>query len=254
MAASRLAYREVADRLREQILDGQFHAGERLPSEAELCGLYGVSRSTVREALRMLSSQRLVKTSRGVGGGSQVARLEPGDVMELLHDGICMLARSDQATVAELLEARDLLEIPAARLAALRGTPEQLERLRETIPATTGDIEHDRIFEVNRGFHEVLLEMAGNRLIQVVTEPLFSVMQVRYLRDMAGPVYWEDVLADHQTILGAVAAGDGGGAARAMADHLAHMRLTYETLDSDGVGQTAPAPPPVCWGEVPVKR
>src|SRR5690606_41473079 len=76
----RAAYRQVADQLREQILTGTLPSGTRLPSEAELTGLFGVSRSTVREALRLLASQHLIDRSeerrvgksRGLGGREMV--------------------------------------------------------------------------------------------------------------------------------------------------------------------------------------
>ncbi|MBO0684496.1 MAG: winged helix-turn-helix transcriptional regulator, partial [Candidatus Dormibacteraeota bacterium] len=60
MPPSRVAYLQVADQLRERILTGKLVAGERLPSEAELCEQFGVSRSTIREALRILSSRHLL--------------------------------------------------------------------------------------------------------------------------------------------------------------------------------------------------
>ena len=231
VTAPRVAYQEVASQLREQILAGDLSAGDRLPTEAELCGKFGVSRSTIREALRMLSSQGLVMTSRGVGGGSSIAQLEHQDISDMLRDSIVLLTRSEGASVAELLEARDLLEVPAARLAAARRTPEQLDRLRETIPASLDKLDPGRIFQVNRSFHDVILDMTGNRLLHVVTEPLFSVMQSRFLRDRANRAFWGEVMADHAAILDAVAEGDAERAGSEMAAHLAHLRTTYEAID-----------------------
>lgn len=232
VAAPRVAYLEVANRLRDQILAGELSAGDRLPTEAELCERFGVSRSTIREALRMLSSQRLVTTSRGVGGGSSVAAIRHDDVTEMLRDSIVLLGHTQGATVAELLEARELLEVPAARLAAARRSEEQLERLRASLPRSLKSVDIRQIFEVNRSFHDILLESAGNRLLRVVTEPLFSVMQTRFLRDRAGLDFWERVMREHATILEAVEAGDPERAGREMAHHLVHLRATYESIDS----------------------
>ncbi|HKF75817.1 MAG TPA: FCD domain-containing protein [Candidatus Dormibacteraeota bacterium] len=232
MPGQRVAYLEVATRLREQILAGELSAGDRLPTEAELCERFGVGRSTIREALRMLSSQRLVTTSRGVGGGSSVAQIRHGDVSDMLRDRIVLLTHGAGATVAELLEARELLEVPAARLAATRRSPEQVERLRATIPESLGRVDRRQIFEVNRSFHDVLLELAGNRLLRVVTEPLFTVMQTRFLRDRAGEDFWVRVMHEHGAILAAVEAGDAERAGREMAEHLVHLRSTYEAIDS----------------------
>ena len=123
---------------------------------------------------------------------------------------------------------------PARRsfpVAAARRTPEQLERLRETIPASLDKVDPGRIFEVNRSFHDVILDMTGNRLLHVVTEPLFSVMQTRFLRDRANRAFWGEVMADHAAILDAVADGDAERAGSEMAAHLAHLRTTYEAID-----------------------
>ena len=68
------AYQLLADSLRTQITSGRLRPGERLPTEPQLCVRSGVSRSTVREALRLLTSQHLIVTTRGVTGGSYVAR------------------------------------------------------------------------------------------------------------------------------------------------------------------------------------
>src|SRR5690349_832064 len=101
------------------VLSGRPRDG-RLPSETELSIKFGVSRSTVREAIRTLASQGLVYTVRGVNGGLRVARPKPTDVSDLLSANLTLLTLSDGCSVAELLEARELLEIPAAKLAATR--------------------------------------------------------------------------------------------------------------------------------------
>ena len=71
------AYRLLADDLRAQITSGRLVPGDRLPTEPQLCQRSGVSRSTVREALRLLASQHLIVTTRGVSGGSFVAHPSP---------------------------------------------------------------------------------------------------------------------------------------------------------------------------------
>ena len=167
----RLAYREVADRLRSMILKGGLRARHRLPTENEMCDQFGVSRRTVREALRMLSSQGLLATSRGVGGGSTVARIHHQDVTEMLKVSVALLSRSDGLTVASLLEARELLEVPAARLAAAKRTDEELELIRRIIPRSLRGINASQIYPVNKAFHEALLDAAHNRLLHAMTEP-----------------------------------------------------------------------------------
>jgi DNA-binding FadR family transcriptional regulator len=226
-----IAYQIVAQALRHEIISGQLGVGDRLPSEAELCEHFGVSRSTIREALRMLTSQRLISTVRGQGGGSTVASLDHDEVTDMLADAIHLLTNGEGASVAELLEARELLEAPTARLAATRRTEGQLQRLRATIPASLDGLPARKIFQFNRAFHDELLEMAHNRLLGVVTEPLSTVVERRFHREKADQTFWTRVMGDHLSILKAVEAGDGDLAARRMVEHLAHMRRVYQSID-----------------------
>src|SRR6476620_9810146 len=128
------AYGRVALRLRDEIEDGRRPRGARLPNEVVLAEQFGVSRATVREALRVLATQSLIRTSKGAGGGSYVTLPSVNGVSEYVQSSISLLADADDVTLEELLEARELLEVPAARLAAERRTEEELERLRDAIP------------------------------------------------------------------------------------------------------------------------
>lgn len=223
------AYRQVADRLRELVLSGELQPGERLPSETDLSTMFDVSRSTVREALRVLSSTDLITTRRGVTGGSFIAHPAPGDVAEYLEMSFNLLTGTQVVTVSELLEARALLEVPAARLAAERHDPDDLRRLTEAL-----EEEHAAItdsFEGRRRFHERMLEASGNGLLSMLTQPLFTTLRSRFLRDRVPQAFWEQVIEDHQDIHEQISQGDGPGAAEAMAAHLNRLRDTYERID-----------------------
>ena len=104
--------------LQELIVKGTLTVGERLPAEGVMAAQFGVSRSTIREALRGLSSQRLVHTKRGVSGGTFVAEPSSEHVHTYLETTIGLLSGADVVSVDEILEARELFEVPAARLAA----------------------------------------------------------------------------------------------------------------------------------------
>jgi GntR family transcriptional regulator, transcriptional repressor for pyruvate dehydrogenase complex len=223
--------RQIAELLRERILGGQLAVGERLPSEAELAEEFGVNRGTVREALRMLSSRLLLTTRRGVGGGSQVAQIDPDRIAQLMEDSILQLTRSEGCTIVELLEAREMLEVPGARLAAGRRTGPQLERLRAALPSSLEEESLARVWELNQRFHEVVLELADNRLLPILAQPVFHVIRTRFLRDRATMGFWRRVNVDHAAILAAIEAGDADQAGAEMADHLAHLRATYELID-----------------------
>jgi len=129
----RKAYEQVNDQLRELIVSGELAPGERLPNEAVLAREFGVSRATVREALRILTAQNLIRTTKGAGGGSYVTLPTVDHISEFLRGNLNLLSESDHVTLEEFLELRELIEVPAARLAAERASTSDVDRLRDTI-------------------------------------------------------------------------------------------------------------------------
>ena len=228
----RPAYEVLAAALREQIMSGELKPGDRLPVEPDLSAQHNVSRSTVREALRVLSSQHLITTTRGVVGGSFIAHPQPDQISGYLETGISLMTLFEGITVDRLLEVRDMLEVPAAGLAAIRHEPAQLDELRATL-FDPGGIPTDGLFTRNRNFHEALLRMARNPLLEVVTQPVFRVLGERFLREAAPKRFWVQVDTDHRAILAAVAAGDQAQASAAMHDHLGRLRTVYTRIDKE---------------------
>ena len=122
MRRVRKAYEQVYDQLRDWIMRGELSRGARLPNEAVLAREFGVSRGTVREALRVLAAQNLIRTAKGAGGGSFVTLPTVDHISTFLHANISLLSESDDVTLREFLEARELLEVFAARRCAERRT------------------------------------------------------------------------------------------------------------------------------------
>lgn len=219
------AYQQVAEQLRELILGGSLKPGDRLPSETRLTEMFGVSRSTVREALRALASRDLVVTTRGQSGGTFVARTESGRVSDYLEASIGLMS-GDGLSVTEIIEARELLEIPAAGLAAGRRTEEQVTRLREAVESE-GPGGRPGTFTEHRHFHALVLEAAGNRLLAMVAQPIYGVLQGRLTRPDLGAGVWDEVEGDHERIADRIIAGDPPGAEAAMREHLERLRGVY---------------------------
>jgi DNA-binding FadR family transcriptional regulator len=210
----RPAYQLLADELREEILEGRHRPGDRLPGEAELSATRGVSRSTVREAMRLLEAQQFVVTTRGTTGGSFVVHPRPGRIENELGTSLDLLVAHSSLTVDQILEARELLEVPAAGLAARRRSESDLGELGACIEEGREGAER---------FHLVLLRASGNPLVEVMTRPLFAVQRNRMVRDRAPAAFWEIVEADHRRILDLVRAGDAEGVQEAMRAHLRNL-------------------------------
>jgi GntR family transcriptional repressor for pyruvate dehydrogenase complex len=231
VARIRPAYQQVADQLRELIVGGSLSPGDRLPVESELTAMFGVSRSTIREALRLLGSQDLINTRRGVTGGTFVSETDASEISEFLETRLGLLTGYELISAEELLEARQLLEVPAARLAAHRRSQTQIEAMRAAIDLERGESERGRRFTHHYHFHSALLDAAGNRLVTVMTVPIFRVIRARFIQS-APSGFLQEVDSDHELILERVAAEDAEGAAKAMAEHLQRLRTTYSRADA----------------------
>jgi GntR family transcriptional regulator, transcriptional repressor for pyruvate dehydrogenase complex len=226
------AYDRLATRIREQILSGELSPGDRLPAESALSAHYQVSRNTVREALRSLASQGLIAIKRGVTGGAFVATLSPAQVSDALQMSLTVLADREHVSVPQLLEVREILEVPAAELAALRRTDDDLISIHETLFDQTS-MPPAQVFAASQEFHARLVRAAHNPLLALVAGPVFRVLEERFLRDRAPGRFWGDVDHGHREILGYLDAHDQAGAREAARAHLRSLRGTYERMDRE---------------------
>jgi DNA-binding FadR family transcriptional regulator len=147
----------IAADLRRQILQGGLRAGTQLPGHRELAGVYSVSVGSVREAISMLVSARLVETRAGRG-----TYVVDGDGLSQGSVGPPL----DRRAVEELVEAREVIEVELAALAAERASPEQLARLAAAAERLEAAASSPRAYgDADVEFHLVLAEAAGNRYL-----------------------------------------------------------------------------------------
>jgi GntR family transcriptional repressor for pyruvate dehydrogenase complex len=236
----RKAYEQVYDQLRELIMRGELERGQRLPGEAALAREFGVSRGTVREALRLLAAQNLIRTAKGAGGGSFVTLPTAGHVSEVFQANIRLLSESREVSAEEMLEARELLETFAARMAARRRGADDLDRMRACILEDPVDFGTERQHLQNTAFHTALLEASGNTLLAIAGQPVFEILQTNMRRREIERATLARVNDDHRRILAAVESGDSNAAEQRMREHLAMLRETYVRLwKHDGESQPA---------------
>ncbi len=216
------AYQVLANELRADITSGRLQPGDRLPPEPELCVQTVVSRSTVREALRLLASQHLIVTTRGVTGGSFVSHPDAEQLADGLAAGFTLLANSAVVGLADLLELRRTLEVPAAGLAAARRTDEQLNEIRGTLfdPATD-DV--DTILAAHPQFHSAVARATGNPLFELVVRPLYHVAYGEDVIETLPDGYWSRIDADHRRLLDCLVAGDVELATKVATEHLDYI-------------------------------
>lgn len=220
------AFEQVADQLRELIASGILAPGQRLPTETTLAAQFGVSRATVREALRLLSAHNLVRTAKGVGGGSYVNVPTVERVSELLSSNLSLMGV--ELSLDALLEARELLEVPAAGLAANRRTQDDIEALQRAIPEAPLTLSVEEQFVHNREFHFRLVEAAGNPILSIAAQPIFIVLQTHLRRARLTDAAHRHINEEHREIASALESRDAMAAEDAMRRHLASLRPGYE--------------------------
>jgi DNA-binding FadR family transcriptional regulator len=229
----RKAYEQVYDQLRELIVRGELKRGDRLPGEIVLASQFGVSRGTVREALRALAAHNLVRTAKGATGGTFVTLPTVDHISAFLQANIALLSEANDVTLEEFLEVRRLLEVFAARQCALRGTADDVERLRQTV-VEPGGLAVEEQFRHNRNFHGAVLDGAGNTLLRIAAQPIFSILQTNLTREALNSHFAQRVDSDHRAILQAIEHGDGDAAAAEMDGHLRYLSRTYKTMWTSG--------------------
>ena len=165
---------QVADELRRLIIGGELEDGSLLGHEPELIERFGVSRPSLREALRILEAEGLISVVRGVRGGVVVHR--PDHMQAARSAAFVLQARN--VPLADVFEARTIIEPAAVRLVAQsRGHKTAAKRLRVLIAAQEEVIDDPAAFgEANARFHERLVDMAGNQTLTIVAEMLNEVV------------------------------------------------------------------------------
>ena len=204
---------EVVERLQREIMDGRCPAGTTLPSEGSLGQQFGVSRTVMREAMRILASKGLIEVSQG--RAARVREADPGIVVESIGT---FLGRNPQSPLA-LLEVRRPLETEVAGLAAMRATPEQIAALRESNERLAAAQNLDGQVAADMEFHKCLAEATGNPVFLLLQRTLAQLMK-DYLTGTMNRIGSRRAIRSHTPIIKAIERGDAEEARRSMAEHL----------------------------------
>jgi GntR family transcriptional regulator, transcriptional repressor for pyruvate dehydrogenase complex len=168
----------VAGRIRRQIVLGELQEGDALPSETALMGEFDISRPTLREAFRILESEGLISVRRGARGGARVQ--VPSEDVAARSAGLVLQHRG--VTLADVLEARVVVEAPAARtLAKRRDRATSADELAKVLESIDTSAEPERFGE----FNARMIELAGNQTLVLLTsmlEYIYRAATVHYVR------------------------------------------------------------------------
>ena len=231
-------FQDVVEQIEEAIVSGQLQAGDRLPPERELKETLKTSRSTLREALRVLEQKGLIEIRLGKGGGAVVKAITSDQISQSLG----LLIRSQQVTLRQLAEFRERFEGDIAALAASKAANADFSALDDMLTEARRCTEGGEVFfkdflEADKQIHLFLAQLTDNPIyISILQTVHANIRQYfnRYLK-MAGPEM-EENLADLVDVVAAVKKGRAE-AARILAQ--AHVRRfnSYMEAHREALGQ-----------------
>lgn len=227
------ASEQIALQIRQYLEQEDLRPGDRIGTEAELALEFGVSRPTLREALRLLSASHLIRVGRGRAGGIFVARTPNEGMGRNVSESIALMLAAETVSMPQLLDARMSLEVPLAGRAAVNADATVVGRLEAAIRDAEGQQPGSDAFnEADTRFHQILAQAAGNDLLLALTAWILEVLQPTLIAEIAVRVDGETIIEQHQAILRAVRRNQRSAAERAMAAHIQHL---VEVLDqADG--------------------
>ena len=230
MRSSTGASEQIAAQLRVWLEQQQLETGERIGTEQELADEFGVSRPTMREALRLLSAAHLIRVGRGRTGGIFVAGTPSEGMSRNLSESVALMLAAQTISMRELLDARQSLEVPIAGRAAVNAGEEVVARLEQAVEAAADHQPGTEAFHAaDSRFHQLLAEASGNDLLHALTGWIREVLQPRLVDTIAARVDADAILAQHRAILRAVRRRQRLAAERAMR---AHIEYLVEVLDA----------------------
>ncbi len=213
----------VVATIQNLILDGQLQPGMRLPPERDFADRLGVSRTVLREAVRILVTKGLLETRHGVG--TVVRQVSSDQFLEPLS----LLLRSYDLSIDQLYEVRSILEVGIVRMAAANATADDMADLRRIVDGMENAVnEVARFIALDDEFHLRLAVAAHNPLLELLAQTIGAIMHEVRMQVHKYTRIYNLAVPDHHEILAALAAQDAGAAADAMQKHLDNARRFQE--------------------------
>jgi len=211
----------VANELRRQFIKGDLPEGTMLPSEAELMQQFGVSRPTLREALRVLESESLIVVLRGVNGGAKVSRPERATLAR--YAGLIM--EYEDVTLKDVYEARTAIETPMVMALATKRPKRAIAELEEIVRRERLASPGQEAIDAHTEFHAAIARLSGNKSLQIVSEMFHHIVARanRSLQPTTGPEAERALRRSsktHEVVLDLIRAGDAEAAAALWGRHL----------------------------------
>ena len=222
--------KQISERILESIKDGTLKADDQLPTEYELASQFQVSRPTIREALKRLAAQSLIRSRRGPAGGTFVNRPSYDEASSNLSTSTALLVSMGEFSIPEILEARNDLELLCVQHAVERRNEAELKILeQELLLQKDQNISDIEFCASDVRFHRVLADATHNPVLQFI---MFSVIEA--LQPIENMVVFrvrdrEVIISQHQKMLDALRRQDGALADEAIREQTVYLNEQFET-------------------------
>jgi GntR family transcriptional repressor for pyruvate dehydrogenase complex len=211
-------YEQIADTLEQAIMRSEMKV-EKLPSEQELSKRFSVSRTVIREALKVLKERGLIQSRNGEG--SYISKPNT----DTISNAINRIIQLDNISNDNLHGIRLILETAGARLAAQYARPEDIEDMKSILKGMAdGSLPPDKRILLDTKFHIVIAQASGNELLRMFVEVMTILLKDYMAKGMFGIAGIKNTLAQHRKIVEALEKGDPDLAEKTIRDHLVAAR------------------------------
>lgn len=216
--------KQIAEQIRSAILQGDLKVDERLPTEEELAARFDVSRPTIREALKRLAAQHLIRSRRGPAGGTFVTRPSTEEMSDSLTGTATLMVSLGEFDIEAISEARREMEQLCLKLAVERRTDAQLAEMADALQQQKQPISDEAFCAADIRFHRAIVDATGNPVLQFNMYTVIEALQP--LTNMIANRFRERevILQHHQDLLDAIAAQNMTDAEQAL-----HWLIDYLT-------------------------
>ena len=222
----------VIEQIEKAIVDRTFEPGERLPSPQDLQESLGISRGTLREALRVLEQKGLIEIKPGVGGGAVVKAV----TTEQVSQGLALLIRYQRVSLNHIAEFRNSVEGSVAALAAERATKEDIQHLKGLLKEAQKHLEEgashwDAFIRVDEQLHLALAHITGNPLYISIEQTVHENIHRYYTKFLP----WKEnvVRENYQDLCDIVAAIEDGNGVRARTLAQSHVYRFHQYMEEN---------------------
>jgi GntR family transcriptional repressor for pyruvate dehydrogenase complex len=221
--------KQIADQIRQSIMEGNLRVNDQLPTESELSERFGVSRPTIREALKRLAAQNLIRSKRGPTGGTFVQAPDIDEACQSLASQSTLLMGLNVFSLDEVMQTRLELESLCARLAAMNRTDDDLAILKRILTQQAEpDVDAESLCRLDVEFHRAIAQASKNKMLSYLMHGVIEALQPAINLAAFRFRSHEVIYHQHQMILSCIERQSSQACAEAMENQINYIKDRLE--------------------------